>query len=345
MMSPLTSMTLNRRRFTHALGFASLRALVPCLPAASLLPLAACSKAPDPLPRVASGRVERLENLPSRYVDARHVDIWLPASYDGKTRHPVVYLHDGQAVFDGGQAMSRIGWRMDQAVQAWAGSRAVTAPILVAIWNHESERHLEYFPQPMLSQLSRPARERAWESLPLLSRPFAGDLVKEGRSHSEAYLDYLVQEVKPAIDARFATLRDPAHTFLMGSSMGGLISVHGLLRHPETFGAAAALSPHWIGLFERNDEISDAALAWLRQALPSPSRGLRLYLDRGTEEMDAHYAHAHGQVDTLLRERGYLAPQAVSRVVKGAGHNERDWGARAHQVLAFLLDGAVPPTA
>lgn len=326
-------MSLHRRRFVQALSLA---------PVAPLLPLAGCSSAPDAMPKVASGRVERLVSLASRHVDPRHVDVWLPEGYDGKNRHPVVYLHDGQAVFDGAHAMSTSGWHMDRAVQTWAGARPVRAPILVAVWNHGTERHLEFFPQPMLSQLSREARQRAWDSLPWLSRPFAGELVKEGRSRSDAYLDFLVHEIKPAIDARFATLSERQHTFLMGSSMGGLISVHGLLRHPETFGAAAALSPHWIGLFERNDEISDAALAWLRQALPSPAQGLRLYVDRGTTEMDAQYAHAHAQVDALLRERGHRAPQVLTRVVQGAGHNERDWGARSAQVLGFLLDGAMP---
>lgn len=247
-------MTLHRRQLTQALALAP------------LIPLAACGWASDPLPVLNHGRVERLANLPSRHVDARHVDVWLPEGYDGKTRHPVVYLHDGQAVFDGAQAMSKTGWRMDRAVQAWAGSRPVTAPILVAVWNHETKRHMEFFPQPMLDQLPRTARERAWESLPLMARPFAGELVKEGRSRSDAYLAFLVEEVKPAVDARFATLRDRENTFLMGSSMGGLISVHGLLRHPQVFGAAAALSTHWIGLFERNDEIS--VLPWPGCAKP-----------------------------------------------------------------------------
>ncbi|MFX8090549.1 hypothetical protein ABTK75_19735, partial [Acinetobacter baumannii] len=84
----------------------------------------------------------------------------------------------------------------------------------------------------------------------------------------------------------FATRPDRANTFLMGSSYGGLITVHGVLSHPAACGAGAALSTHWIGVLERNDEISDAAVAWLRRALPSAAGGLRLYLDRGTIELD-----------------------------------------------------------
>ncbi|WP_204316278.1 hypothetical protein, partial [Serratia marcescens] len=65
------------------------------------------------------------------------------------------------------------------------------------------------------------------------------------------------------------------------------------------------------------------------------------YLDRGTIELDAQYPRAQGLVDALLRERGFGPPSVVSRVIEGAGHNERDWGARAHQALGFLLDGRV----
>lgn len=321
-------MTPTRRRFTHALALGT------------MLPQLACSTMADRLPTVSVGRIERLPDLRSVHVEPRHVDVWLPEGYGGGARHPVVYLHDGEAMFDGRLTMSRTGWHIDRAVAAWAARRQAAAPLLVAVWSHETRRHSEYFPQPMLDRLSPAARERAWAQVPLLMRPWAGDMVKEGRSRSEAYLKFLVEELKPAVDARFATRPDRDSTFLMGSSMGGLISVHALLSHPQVFGAAAAMSTHWVGLFERNDEISDAALAWLREALPARPGRLRLYLDRGTVEMDAQYAHARGQVDALLRERGFGEPLVVSRVVEGAGHNERDWGARALAPLSFLLDGA-----
>ncbi|RVU43035.1 alpha/beta hydrolase [Rubrivivax rivuli] len=300
-------------------------------------PLAACSLQGDPLPRLSAGRIERLSALASRHVDARHVDVWLPEGYDGRTRHPVLYMHDGQAVFDGASSMAKVGWRMDRSASTWAVQHRSPAPMVVAVWNHPTQRHLEYFPQPMLDRLPRAARERIWEKLPLTMRPFAGELVKEGRSRSEAYLKFLAEELKPLVDARFATRPGRDDTLVMGSSMGGLISVHALLSYPQVFGAAASLSTHWIGLLERNDDISDAALAWLRDALPRPADTLRLYLDRGTLDTDAQYAHAQGQVDALLRERGLAPPQVVSRVFEGAGHNERDWAARVHVPLEFLL--------
>lgn len=316
----------NRRRFLQTMTVLA------------TVPLSSCSWRDEPMPQVSSGRVERLSLFPSRYIDPRHVDVWLPDGYNDQTRHPVLYMHDGQAVFDGASAMSKTGWHIDQAIAAWAAQHQALAPIVVAVWSHDRLRHAEYFPQPMLDQLSAPARERAWQQVPLLMRPFAGELVKEGRSRSEDYLKFLVEELKPTIDQRYATRVDRDHTLIMGSSMGGLISVHALLSYPQTFAAAAALSTHWIGLFEQNDEISDAALAWLGKALPQDPALLRLYLDRGTIELDAHYEHAQQQVDTLLRSRGFVAPQVISRVIEGAGHNERDWAKRVFSPLTFLLD-------
>lgn len=323
------------------------RRLARALALGSMLPLGACRPTPEALPVLTHGRAERLPALDSRHVPVRPVDVWMPQDYDGRTRHPVLYLHDGQAMFDGATTMSRSGWHIDRAVAAWTAQRRAAAlpavaPLVVAVWSHPTQRHTEYFPQPMLDGLGPQARERAWARVPLLVRPLVGELVQAGRSRSDAYLSFLVDELKPWVDAHFATRPGRADTFLMGSSMGGLISLHGLLSHPQVFGAAAALSPHWVGLFERNDEISDAALAWLRRALPQRPGPLRLYLDRGTIEMDAHYAHAQSQVDALLRERGLGAPDVISRVFEGAGHNERDWGARVLAPLSFLLGGATP---
>lgn len=304
--------------------------------------LTACRWRDDPMPRLSSGRVKRIPDFASRHVDARHVDVWLPDGYDGRTRHPVIYMHDGQAVFDGAMALSKTGWHIDRAVHEWSQRNPGPAPMVVAIWNHPTQRHLEFFPQPMLDRLDRAARERAWDTLPLTMRPFAGALVKDGRSHSEAYLRFLVEELKPRIDARFATRSGRADTLVMGSSMGGLITINAVLAYPQVFGAGAAMSTHWIGLFERNDEISNAAVVWLRAALPSRPGDLRLYLDRGTRDMDADYAHAQHQVDALLRDRGFVAPQVLSRVFEGAGHNEADWAARLPVPVAFLLDGRQP---
>jgi predicted alpha/beta superfamily hydrolase len=299
-----------------------------------------CAAVPtEPLPAVTAGRVERLASFTSRHVAPRHVDVWLPPGYDARQRRRVLYMHDGQAVFDGAASISGAGWRVDAALQALSAQGAFEAPIVVAPWNDRTWRHSEYFPQPMLDRVPAAVRERLLAAMPQPLPPAFDELLRHGRTRSQPYLRFLTEELKPAIDARYATRPERDATFIMGSSMGGLISVHALLEHPQVFAGAASLSTHWIGVFERNDAISDAALAWLRDRLPA-APPWRLYLDRGTIELDAHYAHAQAQVDALLRERGLAAPRVVSRVFEGTGHNERDWARRVHLPLSFLLGAA-----
>mgnify|MGYP002382183372 CR=1 FL=1 len=122
----------------------------------------------------------------------------------------------------------------------------------------------------------------------------------------------------------------------MGSSMGGLISCYALCEHPQVFGGAACLSTHWIGSYERNEPIPSAALAYLREKLPAPA-SVRLWMDRGTTELDALYDEAQPRIDTLLAEKGFRAPGFVSKVFEGTGHNENAWRDRLPEVLGFLL--------
>jgi hypothetical protein len=102
------------------------------------------------------------------------------------------------------------------------------------------------------------------------------------------------------------------------------------------FGGAGCLSTHWIGGFERNAEIPAAGCAYLRRRLPAPGEH-RLYMDRGTAELDALYDEAQAQVDALMRERGFGPPHFVTRVFEGEGHNERAWARRLEIPLRHLL--------
>ena len=159
----------------------------------------------------------------------------------------------------------------------------------------------------------------------------------QGQSRSDAYLRFLVDELKPAIDARYPTRPEREATFLMGSSMGGLISAYALAEYPQVFGGAACLSTHWIGIHQRNDEVPSAAIAYLRSALPAPDT-VRWWMDRGTTELDAQYDQAQPRIDALMSEKGFVpGPRYQTRVYEGTGHNERAWAGRLHEPLRFLL--------
>ncbi|MBQ0958206.1 hypothetical protein KAK06_04490 [Ideonella sp. 4Y11] len=290
--------------------------------------LSACAQPPltrsPAMPTVQFGRLERLPAMASRQVDPRPVDVWLPPGYDGRRPHAVLYMHDGQMLFDPATTWNKQAWEIDRMAAPLLARGVLRDFIVVAPWNLDKLRFAEYFPQ-------------AW--LPLLDDTWRQTLAEralQGPPRSDAYLRYLVEELKPAVDARYATQPGREHCFLGGSSMGGLISLYGLCEHPQVFGGAACLSTHWIGGFERNEVVPAAALRYLHDRLPPPD-SVRLWMDRGDQELDALYDQAQDRVDALMAAKGFRAPQFASRVYPGTGHNERAWRDRLPEVLGCLL--------
>ena len=294
---------------------------------AAMLGIAPSTRASaQPLQTPSVGRVERLPSLASKFVDARHVEVWLPPGYDPKARrYAVLYMHDGQMLFDAKTTWNQKAWGVDAVAARLMAQGQVEDFIVVGPWNNGRFRHAEYFPQKFLPHLPQPLQQT---------------LVAEGlqgRPQSDAYLRFLVEELKPTIDSRYATRPEREATVLMGSSMGGLISTYALCEYPQVFSGAACLSTHWIGTHQRNDEVPNAAIAYLRTALPDPAQ-VRLWMDRGTTELDALYDQAQPRIDALLAEKGYVPGQRFqTRVYQGAGHNEVDWSRRLHEPLGFLL--------
>jgi enterochelin esterase-like enzyme len=298
------------------------------LPLSLPLLLSACAQ-PGPaaapaMPAVRFGRLERLPTIVSRHVDARPVDVWLPPSYDGRRPHGVLYMHDGQMLFDPATTWNKQAWELDRVAAPLLAAGRMPDFIVVAPWNNGPKRFAEYFPQAWIPHL-----DAEW-------RRVLAERALNGPPRSDGYLRFLVEELKPAIDARYATRRGREHSFLAGSSMGGLISLYGLCEHPQVFGGAACLSTHWIGGFERNEVVPAAALRYLREKLPPPA-SVRLWMDRGDQELDAKYDQAQARVDALMAEKGFQAPRFVSQVFAGTGHNEGAWRSRLPEVLGFLL--------
>lgn len=287
--------------------------------------------ASPPLPRLTAGTLERIVAFPSRQVEARHVDVWLPPGYDSRQKYPVLYMHDGQMLFDPAITWNRQAWQVDRVAARLIAEKKIRPFILVAIWNHGTLRRAEYVMEKSLPHLPPQVRDQ-----------FVGQLLRS-RPLGDAYLRFLVEELKPHIDQRYPTLTGPDDTFLMGSSRGGLISVYGLVEHPQVFGGAAALSVHWIGGYEANAEFPQAVIQYLRTSLPAPG-SRRLYLDRGDEELDAQYREAQAAIDAFMQAAGYREPFFVSRLFAGTGHNERAWSERLEVPLLFLLGTGRPQT-
>lgn len=287
--------------------------------------LAQPGQAPLQLARV--GRVERWSDFASRHVAARHVEVWLPPDYDQRVRDGerfgVLYMHDGQGLFDATTTWNRQAWAADVAAQAAMQAGSGQHFIIVGPWNAGPLRHSEYFPAGCLPHLPAPVRDG-----------FVRDMLK-GECRSDAYLRFLVEELKPAVDARYATRPGRDTTWLMGSSMGGLISAYALWEYPKVFSAAGCVSTHWIAIRSRNEEFPAAAIAYLQARPPQPT-SIRLWTDRGTRELDAEYVGAHERVTAALKALGLVPPRLHAEVVDGAGHNEVDWSHRAARVMRFI---------
>jgi enterochelin esterase-like enzyme len=283
--------------------------------------------APSPAqtPAVSAGTIVTVDSFPSAYVETRRVDIWLPAGYDAARRYAVIYIHDGQRLFDSTVTSKGEEWGVDETLTALMNGGKIRNTMVVGIWSNADARHAEYFPWKPVAAL--PAAER--ESITRLDF--------NGNPRSDKYLTFLVRELKPYIDAHYSTLTDRENTFVAGSSMGGLIAFYALCEYPDVFGGAACLSPHWIGNTGRRDEVIPSAFRdYLRCRLPDPVTH-RFYFDHGTLGVDSLYAPGQRMIDEVMRAGGYDASRWMSREFAGANHSERDWCRRLAIPMEFLL--------
>jgi enterochelin esterase-like enzyme len=299
-----------------------------------LLSLLACSEpqTEPPILSLASGTVERVERFPSQFVKARNVDIWLPEGYSNTERYPVLYMHDGQMLFDKTHTWNKQEWGIDEAAGKVLSEGKIRKTIIVGMWSTDL-RHSEYFPQKPFESL-RPSYQdtllnhiRRDPKTPLFSDSVCSD----------KYLKFIVNELKPYIDSAYSTQSDSENTFIAGSSMGGLISMYAICEYPEIFGKAACLSTHWPGSFEKkNNPIPAAFFQYMQENLPDPASHA-IYFDYGTETLDAWYAPFQPQADTIMVVRGYTSSNWLTRKFDGHDHSENSWQKRIHIPLAFLL--------
>ncbi|HEX6292378.1 MAG TPA: alpha/beta hydrolase-fold protein [Herpetosiphonaceae bacterium] len=233
----------------------------------------------------------------------RDILVYLPPSYErGDRAYPVLYMHDGQNLFDDATSFS-CEWAVDETLEAASASGLET--IVVGIPNMQERRCDEY--SPFVDRLS-------------------------GGGQGAAYLEFIVHTLKPLIDDTFRTVRDREHTGIFGSSMGGLISLYGFFAQSATFGFAGVMSPAlWF---------ADRALfAAVRQAAFVPGR---LYLDVGTREGRETVANARRMCALLRRKGYRPGQELQYVEEHNAGHCETAWGGRLRGALHFLLHGATP---
>ncbi len=284
------------------------------------------------LPQPSVGQLQRLENFPSQFVPARHIDIWLPKGYDSSKKYAVLYMHDGQMLFDATTTWNKQEWRVDEVSQQLIDAGQVKPFIVVGIHNGDSNRHAEYFPQKPFMQLSPSQQQQQYQQMRSETVKLFSKAV-----YSDAYLKFIVSELKPYIDQHFPVDAKRESTFIMGSSMGGLISMYALNEYPEVFGGAACLSTHWPGSFQTKDNpIPAQFFSYLQAKLPAA--GLhKIYFDYGDQTLDAWYPPLQQQVDAIMRQKNYPASLWQTRFFKGEDHSEQAWAKRLDIPLTFLM--------
>ena len=262
------------------------------------------------------GMVRRHANFPSKYVAARNMDVWLPPDYSEGKKYPVLYMHDGQNIFEPISSIGGVAWEMDKAITRLVDAKKIPGVIVVGVWNSDI-RWREYMPQKAYEAARFEKNRKA-----LLEK--AG-----GAPISDSYLKFLVEEVKPFVDEKYPTLPEQRNTFIMGSSMGGLISLYTISQYPSVFYGAGCLSTHWLAGF--NELVDEMA-----KMLPNPNTH-KLYFDYGTLGHDAQYETYQLQMDEYLYKAGYDESNWMTRKFEGADHNEAAWKVRVKIPLEFLL--------
>ena len=265
---------------------------------------------PDPSLRTALRRIFRLENRRvavrpgriERIADlGREVTLYLPPGYDerGDQRYPVLYMQDGQNLFDAGRAyIPGQHWRLQEAADAAIGERTAS-PMIIAGIDHAGPARIDEY---------TPTRDRK----------------HSGGGRADEYAKLLLETIKPAIDERLRTIAE--QSAIGGSSLGGLVSLHLALRHPDLFRAAAVMSPSvwW------NDRVI------LREVESFDGRRPRLWVDVGGREGQEALDGARALRDAL-RARGWDDATLRYHEDRRADHSERSWARRVRMVLEFLF--------
>ena len=289
----------------------------------------------QPFIRVASGRVQRIENFHSAYVASRNVDVWLPDGYSTEKKYAVLYIHDGQMLFDSTTTWNHQEWCVDETAGMLMKKKKIRDCIVVGIWNGGKLRHCEYFPQKPFESLTKEQQNSI-----LSSTRNENEVLFAANIQSDLYLKYIVTELKPFIDSAFSTFKDRSNTFIAGSSMGGLISLYAICEYPEVFGGAACLSTHWPGILTTvNNPVPDAFMNYLKSHLPYPSTH-KIYFDYGDQTLDSLYKPFQLQADSIMKSGGYGYKNFMTKYFPGEDHSEKAWAKRLNIPLEFLLKPA-----
>ena len=244
--------------------------------------------------------------------NTRMLRVWLPPGYDDPVNllryYPVLYLNDGQNLFDRATAYSGVEWQVDETADRLIREKLIPPMIIVGIDNAQKDRPKEYLSYRSLN--------------PPQLRP-----------QGKRYPDLLINEVMPFLYERYRIGRGPENTGLGGSSLGAVIALYTAMDRPGIFGRLLLESP---SLFISNRQL-------LKQSLAVRQWPERIFLAIGTresgrEDRDQEIVDDVRELEGILRRAGLAEERIVVKIDEGATHGEGDWARRFPEALKFLFE-------
>lgn len=247
-----------------------------------------------------TGTVQYHKNFKGRKIKPRDIIVWLPPGYeeDETARYPVLYMHDGQNAFDPATSSFGVDWQIDEAADTLIRKGLIEPLIIVAIYN-SIERSSEY----------------------------------ANNDTGYAYLRFIIEELKPFIDANYRTFPDEDNTAVIGSSLGGLISFILLWEYPEVFSKAACVSPAFkIDRYDYVTEINNYS---------GEKKPVKIYIDNGGVGIEEELQPGIDEIISSLENFGYNRGEDYYWFkAEDSEHGEKDWAKRVWRALVFLFGNA-----
>lgn len=289
---------------------------------AMIAAVAASAQSPQ---KATQGNLDYYPDFKSELYHPCNITVWTPSDYSDEQGYAVLYMHDGQMLFDQTTTWNHQTWNVDSVADAMQ-SNGSTRPFIVVGIDNTSRRLYEYIPRKVLDYL--PPTDT------LLAR------YPKNEFTSDDYLKFIVSELKPFIDSTYSTLSDRENTAIMGSSAGGLISLYAICEYPEIFGAAACLSTH-IAM------IPDASLSaipiwakslqdYLNDNIPTANT-CKIYMDHGDLSIDQLYVPYQPQINSIFESKGWDALHFNAHYYPNTTHSETDWQQRLHIPLTYIF--------
>lgn len=242
-----------------------------------------------------AGTIHYHHNMKGKGIVSRDVIVWLPPGYDVDSlqRFPVLYMHDGQNVIDVNESAFGMEWKIDETADSLIRQKKIKPIIIVGIYNTRN-RNAEY-------------------------------------SYTDsgfAYMRFIIDELKPFIDRTYRTLPGRKNTAVMGSSMGGLISLMLVWEYPEVFSKAACLSPAF--------KIKELNYLPYIEKYQGPKKDIKIYIDNGGVGLEEELQPGIEETIELLAKKGYKNNLNIY-FDKHAEHNENAWAARVWRPLLYMF--------